>query len=79
MQMPDEFGSNDNLNMPYSEGQAFGAKKADGLITNTSNRFKRKNDKSGERSHKEADLSKDNSQNSLKLKRNQVEPKQFSG
>ena len=48
--MPEEFASNDDLNMPYSEGQAFGAKRRDGLFTNVSNRYKRKNDNSGERS-----------------------------
>lgn len=76
---PEEFTSNDNLNMPYSEGQSFAPKRKDGLMTKSSNRYKRKNDNSAERSPKDIALSKDNSSDSLKLKNDQIESKQFSG
>lgn len=75
--MPEEFASNENLHMPYSEGQSFAPKRKDVLMTNASNRFKRKNDNSAEASSK--DLSKDNSSSSLRLKSNQIDAKQFSG
>jgi hypothetical protein len=72
--MPEELGSAENLNLPYSEGQTIDPLLKDNTLVNaTSNRFKRRTDVSAEASSK--DLSKNLSSSSLRLKNQNIDPK----